>query len=36
LEDVIEAAAELGVAIMDQEAERLPATVDRHQWLRAC
>lgn len=31
LEDVIEAAAELGVAIVDKEAERLLAIVERHQ-----
>jgi hypothetical protein len=31
LEDLIEAAAELGVAIADQEAERLLATIDRHE-----
>ena len=31
LEDVIEAAAELGVAIVDEEAERLPAVIERHQ-----
>src|SRR6266511_1093054 len=30
-EDVIEAAAELGVAIVDEEAERLPAVIERHQ-----
>jgi len=31
LEDMVEAAAELGVAIVDQQAQRLPAIVDRHQ-----
>jgi hypothetical protein len=31
LEGVIEAAAELGVAIVDEEAKRLPAIVDRHE-----
>ncbi len=30
-EDVIEAAAELGVAIVDEEAKRLPAVIERHQ-----
>ena len=34
-EDVIETAAELGVAIVDQEAERLPAIIERHQQV-AC
>jgi hypothetical protein len=31
LEDVVEAAAELGVAIVDEETEWLFALVDRHQ-----
>ena len=31
LEDVVEAAAELGVAIVDQQAQRLLPNVDRHQ-----
>jgi hypothetical protein len=31
LEDVIEATAELGVSIMDKQAERLLSIVDRHQ-----
>jgi hypothetical protein len=31
VEDVIEAAAELGVAIVDKEAVRLLAIVERHQ-----
>ncbi len=30
-EDLIEAAAELGVAIVDEEAERLLATIESHQ-----
>jgi hypothetical protein len=30
--DVIAAAAELGVAIMDEEAEQLPATVKAWRW----
>jgi hypothetical protein len=35
-EDVIEAAAKLGVAIVDQEAERLLAIVEVISRLRAC
>ena len=31
LKDVIAAAAELGVAIVDEEAKRLPAVIERHQ-----
>jgi hypothetical protein len=31
LEDMVEAAAELGVAIVGQQAQRLPAIVDLHQ-----
>src|SRR5712691_1684756 len=36
LEDVIEAAAELGVAIVDEEAERLPVSSSVISRLRAC
>jgi hypothetical protein len=31
LEDVVEAAAELGVAIVDEKAKRALATIKRHQ-----
>ena len=34
LEDVIAAATELGVAIVDQQAERLLVSIERHQQVR--